>query len=642
MLAQIRTFAKSAVAKVLLALLVCSFAVFGIADVFRTGAVKDAVIQAGPRKVTAVQFKQRFDQFRKDIEQRQNGGMPITMEQIAQAGLDRAVADQVAVAEAMGAEMTRIGIIPSDKQVLAEIRKTPAFFDQVSGLFDRPTYQQKLNEIGLTEASYESELRDEIAQQHLVSGLAAGLVPPRTYLASVAAYNGEARDITWFPLNPAITGAPVKPTDLQLAAYVKDNAARFTKPELRLLSFVRFSSAEVAKTLTASDADVLKRFNFEKDTLSKPETRSLVEVPVKDAAAGAKAADLLRMGQDPAAVAKAVGSEPVVYTDAPKGAISDRKIADVAFGPLKQGDVAGPTQGSLGMAVVKITKVTPGVAATLADSRAKIEDEIKKDQATEKVYQTVQKYDDARSGGANMAEAAKQAGVPVLPIMVPLTAQGTTLQGQNANIPPKLIQSAFSLPQSGESEVIDLGGGEYAAVRVDKVLPSALASLDEVRNAATQMFVIAQMRTKLQAKADAITAALKKGQTMDQAAASVGAKAVTVTNLRRDNQGQTWSNDFMSKLFTAKPGEVVVGPDNRLGLVVARLDKAYTAPTQELAVQAESQRDMFRELLFEDLSQAARSSARTTIKTKIDYAQARTAIGLEADAPGAPPAGAKK
>ncbi|HTK35445.1 MAG TPA: SurA N-terminal domain-containing protein [Caulobacteraceae bacterium] len=639
MLAQIRSFAKSPVATILLGLLVVSFAVFGIADVFRNHSVKDAVVEAGARTIGSAQYKQMFDRYKKDVEQ-QNGGQPVSTEQAVAAGADRGLADSLAQSEAFAALVTKLGVNPSDKLVVGELRKQSAFFDPVSGKFDKQTYETRLQENGLTGAAYEQLLRDQIAQGQLLSGLAAGLTTPRTYMAAIAAYNREGRDVTWFALAPSLAGPLAKPTDADLAAYIKKNAPRFTKPELRQLSFVRFSPAEFAQAVPVPEAEVLKRFNFEKDALSIPETRSFVQVPVKTAAAGANAADLLRKGADPEQVAKSLGVNTVSYADAPKTAVSDRKIADTVFGPVKAGDVIGPTQGALGLAVVKVTKVGAGHQATLDEARAKITGEIQKEGATEKVYQIVQKYEDARSGGANMAEAAQKSGAKVMPYPVPLTAQGTNLQGQPMPIPPKLVQAAFALPQSGDSEVIDLGQGEYAAVRVDKVMKSALAGVDEVRPAASQMLMFETQQKALAAKADALTAAIKKGQTMAQAAASVGATVQTAADVQRSAAGKTFSNDFMQKLFGAKPGEVFVGQDQKLGLVLGRLDKIATGPPAELAAQVEVQRDDFRNVLFNDFTAAARIAARQEIKPTVDYAKARTALGLEALPAG--PAGAKK
>ena len=52
MLASIRAFAKSPAAAVLIGLLVVSFAVFGIRDVFKGQAAGDAVVKVGSRSLS--------------------------------------------------------------------------------------------------------------------------------------------------------------------------------------------------------------------------------------------------------------------------------------------------------------------------------------------------------------------------------------------------------------------------------------------------------------------------------------------------------------------------------------------------------------------------------------------------------------
>ena len=638
MLAQIRTFAKSPIAMGILGLLVISFLVFGIGDVFRTGAIKDSVIQAGSRSLGAAQFKQRFDTYRKQVEQQQNNGQPITTEQAAAAGLDKGLVDQLAYGESFGELYRRLGVIPADTLVVSELRKNPSFFDNITGKFDRPTYQGRLQQAGMTETEFEGVLRDEIAQTHFISGLASGLTVPRTYVASLAAYAREGRDFSWFNLSPGLAGPPAQPTDAQLLAYVKQNAPIFTKPELRLFTLVRFSPSQIAPSLKVDEVAVKKRFEFEKDTLSIAETRSFVQIPVKDAAAAAQAVTRLKAGENPDAVAKALGVQTASYVDAPKTAVSDRKVADAAFG-LKVGDVAGPVQGSIGLQVVKVTKINAGHQATLEEARAKVEAEVRKDAATEKVYDQVQKYEDARTGGATLAEAAMKLGVPAIQVPIPVTAQGADLAGRSLGAPPKLMEAVFMLTEKGESEVLDLGEGEYAAVRVDKVFPAGLASLDEVRTAATQRYILEDMTKRLKARADAIEAQVKKGQTMAQAAASVGAKLETAAGVRREQAGKAYSADLMNKVFLAKPGDVVVGDASQLGFIVARLDKVNPPSPAELAPLIEQQRANFRNALFDDMGFAARNAARAEIKPRVDYARARTAIGLEAEA--APAAGGK-
>ena len=65
---------------------------------------------------------------------------------------------------------------------------------------------------------------------------------------------------------------------------------------------------------TADPAELQKLYDFKKDTLSKPELRSVVQIPVKNAGQVQQVAQRLRGGEDPAAIAKSVGSSAVVHS----------------------------------------------------------------------------------------------------------------------------------------------------------------------------------------------------------------------------------------------------------------------------------------------------------------------------------------
>jgi peptidyl-prolyl cis-trans isomerase D len=627
MIANFRRFAKSGFATVLIGLLIVSFGVWGVRDVFK-GQVTNQVIVAGKRTLGPQDFKVEFDRARKGLEQQV--GQPVSQEMAVENKFDVRLLDELATRESFTALLQKIGVHPSDKLISEQIEKIPAFFDRVSGRFDKTLYAQTLGQNNLTVPRFESGIRDEIAQQHVVSAMVNGLRVPRAYGALGAIYETESRDVGYFPLDPRAVPPVTPPTDAQLTKFMNENAAALMKPEFRILTVVRFSPAVMGAGLPITDADIQKQFDFRKDTLNKPELRSLVQIPGKDAKTAQAIAARLTKGEDAAAIARSVGVEAIVYADKPKTAIADPKVGVAAFN-MAAGAVQ-VVQGDLGPAVVKVDKITPGHVATIAEVRPMLEAEARKTVAAEKVEALSQKYDDAHAGGASLSESAQKAGAPTLTVG-PVSAQGGDPQGQRAaNVSPKLVQVAFSLPQGGESEIEDEGNGEYFAVRVEKIIPKALPTLDEVRARLTQVWMARETAKALQAKADQLVERLKKGESLDAVAASVNAQVSHAAGLTRQNaaQNKELSQDALAKAFGAKAGEVFTAENAKaFGLVVGKLEALRAPVPVQIARITEDSRPQMSMAIFREIGVDARKAARDTVKPKIYPNVARAALGLE-------------
>jgi peptidyl-prolyl cis-trans isomerase D len=630
MLQAIRAFAKSWVAAVLIGLLIVSFAVFGINDVFR-GNMSDAVVTAGDRTVSSADFKREFDTQKGRIEQQM--GQPIPLETAVENGLDRRVLEFVATREAFAGLLQKVGIRPSDKLIVSEIAKIPAFFDQVSGRFDKTQYQQRLSENGMSTETFERMMRDELAEQHLGTAIVQGIRVPRAYSALAAIYALESRDVAYFTVDPANVAQPAPPTDAQLTAFMKENAAQLTRPEFRVLTVARFSPALVAANVAIDEAELKKRYDFRKDTLSTPETRTIVQIPAKDPATAQQIVARLGRGENPLTVAKSVGVDALTYENKPQSAIPDRKAGAAAFG-MQAGQVA-PVQGDLGVSVIKVIAVVPGRVVTLEEARPALEAELRKDAAAEKVYAQSQAYDDAHQAGGSLAEAAQKAGVPSITIG-PLSAQGRDQQGQPvAGLTQKLVETAFSLPAGGESEVTEAGQGEYFAVRVERIIPPSMPPLAEVKPQLTRVWMLRELAKRMQARADELAARVRKGETLEAVAASIGSQVNRIAALDRRSAGQNReaSQDLLAKVFTAKPGEVFTAENARFGFVVGRLQNVSAGEGPTLARMTEEARPQMTVALFRELEETARNAARQEMKVKINEARARTALGLEPIAP---------
>jgi len=635
MLAAIRAFAKSWVAAVLMVLLIVSFALFGIRDVFNHTSMSDAVISAGPRTVTSADFKREFDNYKSQAEQQM--GQPISAQVAADNGLDRKVLDALATREAFSVLLEKIGLRPSAKLVVSQIAKIPAFFNPVSGQFDKQQYQQRLGENGLTPAKFEGILRDELAEQHLAAGLANSMQVPQAYSAMAAIYALESRDVAFFAVDPSKVAPPAPPTDADLNGFIKQNAAQLTRPEFRQLTLVRFSPQMVPANQPVDPAKLQKLYDFRKDTLSTPETRTLVQIPAKDSATAQQVDARLARGEAPAAIAKSLGVDAITYDNKPQSAIADRKLGAAAF-KMPAGQAA-PVQGDLGMAVVKVLSVTPGRAVTLEEARPALEAQLRKDAAAEKVYALSQAYDDAHQKGGTLPEAAQKVGVPTV-ALGPVSKEGRDIQGQPVpGLNQKLMDTAFSLPAGGESDVVDAGGGEYFAVRVDKVIPPAVPSLNEIRPQLTRYWMMREMAKRMEARAEALAARVRKGESLEAVAASAGAQVAHTPALTRQTAGQTpgASQDLLGKVFNAKTGDVFTAQGTGFAFVVGKLEAVRPGDAATLAQMTAAARGQMTSTIFREIGDSARVSARNEVKVKVDYNRARTAIGLEpVAAPGQP------
>ena len=648
MTGSLRPAARNPLGIALMGLLMLGFLLLGgggggkFPDAFST-ANTDAVVVAGSHTVSARDFKRVFDQQKERLDQQAHESVP--MDLLVENGFDQQLLNGMAQDQAQAELLARSGIAPAPSLIDAEIRKLPFAFDKVTGKFSEQQFTQFLASQGITPRQAQAEITDEIAQNHFTDALEAGFRAPRIYAALSALKGLENRDISYFTLSPSAVPAPAPPSDAQLIAFMKAHAAQLTLPELRVITLVRFSAKALEPTLTVDPAAVAKAFAFEKDTLSTPETRSLIDIPVKSPAQGAQAAARLARGEDPEAIARSFGVEPITYADKPQSAIADAKLAAAAFS-MKPGQALGPVQGDLGLAALKVVKVTPGAAATLASAMPRVEAEVRTRQAKDLAYRSSQKFDDARQAGATIVAAAQKAGVPAVSVG-PITANGLGLDGKpNPLVTDKILQSAFAAAAGEDVDIEDAGPGEYFALHVDRGIPPALPALEQKRVELTQAYMRERFLEALKARADTLMDAMRKGGSIEQAAAQVGGHVTHQVAMERiqAQQYKALGRDFLQGIFQAAPGDVFAAPAPD-GVFIAKLEAVRPGDVTAMARAVQAIEGRASEEYLRDLSEAAKAAAQLKVQTTINLRLARQALNLDAATLaklGAKPGGAAK
>ena len=645
MLRLFRAFAKSWFGPVIMGLLVLAFGILGAGGVrsVLSGHIAQAVVQAGSHTVTEPQFQKMFERNRQAYEERTGQAYPL--EEALKEGADKGMLQDLAQQTAYLEMLSQSGIKPSDDVVATELRRqaesgeSPELarvFDSVTGRFKPELLEQLLRTNGVTVEEFQRELADSIADQEFGSAARQGFEPPRIYAAVQAALLMETRDVTFFVIPAASIPPPPPPTDAQLNALIQQFRDRLMLPERRKLTVVRFSAKALAPTMPVDPAAVRQQFEAQKAKYAKPELRSLVEIPLNDPKTAAAVQAGLAKGLDPTAVAKSVGVDAITYTDQPQSAIADGKAAAVAF-TMQAGQVSGPVQGDFKTVILKVTKITPGQAPDINAAKAQIVADLQESEAVDKVYDLSQKFEDLRQGGASLADAAAKVGASAISLG-PVSADGKDLTGQvNPALTPKLLKSAFQLQQGADSDIEqDADKGEYYAVHVDQVIPPSPPGLDEkgVRAFLTQAYYQQTIVTSLQKKAADATAALQKGQSFDQVAASFGAHVAHQVGLQRVTAQQyagVMGQEFLAQIFGQKPGQVfTAGSDPLKGLVVARVDAVRPGEPRQVAAVLENVRQRSLDEYLKGVQQTVAEAAVKMVKPSTDIDLAHSAMGVDA------------
>ena len=635
MITLFRNFARSKWAAVLLVLV-------GFAVVF-TGAQMDVfanlgpkhVITAGDRSVDQATFRTDFDRIRENLAKQ--AGRPLTNDDLIKENIQVRYLTEQTRRLGFLEWAWQAGVRPGKQLVLKEIRAIPAFFNQVTGQFDEAQYQQALAAQNVTPVQLEQEFRDQYTTNHFGAAVFAGVRMPRVYGALLASRALESRDGRWFTVTQAMAGTATAPTDAQLTAFLTENAAQLRRPEFRIASVVLFSPGQAALTAPIPEARIVERFNFRKDALSTPETRTFTTLTAPTKAAADRIAAALRAGQTPAQAGQANGGiRPADFTATPRSAVPDPAVAASVFG-LAPNQVSDPIQGRVGFTVARVSAIAPAAPATLDSAREALIAELREEDAKGQVFTKVEQYEKARTEGKTLDQAAQAVGARIVQLP-PFTQDGKLPDGQPMNAPPQILETAWKLSMGGESEVVDAGQGQYFVLRLDDVRPAAVPALSEVREPLAQRWVQRENARRLSAKAEELAGRVRSGQDIAAVAASAGATLTNRSGLQQNPQTQTEIGEgVLQGLFGQRKGQVFAGAASETTFVVGRVDNIRPATPVLAAPVAEQVRARMAQDFANAAVEASFDAAALRVKAKNDPALALEALGVTAPAAGSAP-----
>ncbi len=637
MISILREFTKSWIFRLLIAAVIASFAIFGMRDLF-TPVGDDTVVMAGKRKIDTYEFMQRYDNIKQSNAQR---GRVFTNEDFVNQGNDVRMLDELSKQEALAAWFDKLGVKPSDKMILAEIAKIPAFFSGVTGKFDKDAYRQRLGMAKITEDEFQQEKSDDIAAQQYMQAAVAGLRAPRIYATAAATMMAQTRDASFFSVTEQNITMPAPPTADELAAYYKDQAANIAQPEIRQASVIQFAPAVFAKSIPISDADLQAAYKFRLDSLSTPETRSFVQISAPDVSTANRIAAQLRAGGDPATVAKNAKGTLIDNADKPKSAITDAKLADAVFA-MKTGDVSGPIQGDLGIAVVRMGDIHIGSTPSFDRVKAQLMGELQQEKAADKVNQIVHQFQDAHDAGEDFAVTAQKLGLQIT-ALPPMSKDGKGFDSMGwpavdktgqpldygKQIPDQILKGIFDLAPGGSSDVIELGNGMYVALRLDQVRPAGPLPFDDRMKAElARSWLTDKVSAAVSAKADEALARINNGEPFAKVAADLKSPVQNLTGVDRQSAGQKLGA-LAGRIFGTDEGKSFEAQYAPTRFAIGHIDGVHQPDPAAANIASASMSQQMTGSIAGDIQQLTQAGAEAAMKPKTFRAVADRALDVK-------------
>lgn len=581
MLDSMRKSAGGPVAKALMGLLVISFAVWGVNDVFR-GYSSTAIATVGGEDISVDRYQRSLDEKIRQASER--FGQPLTRAQAHQFGLDAATISELVGLAAFDIGAKQAGLAVGDKVVAQNITSDPALAGTF-GKFDRENFDMQLQRMGVTEKAFIDDRRKFLVRMQLNGALEAAVDVPVTMVDAIATYQGETRDAAYFILPPSSVGKIDDPDEKTLDAYYKKAAIHFTIPETRDFSIMELNPDDLAKAITFSDEDLKAAYEQRRDEFDVPEKRVVQQIPFATEEAAKAADEKLKSGTPVADIVKGLGltMSDVNLGSVPRNQMMAPELADAAFAQTS-GTYSDPIKGPLGYVILHVGEVTPAVPSTFDSAKAELAKKMASEKAHDEVYDVQNEIEDARAGGMTLKEAAEKNNLP-LTTFKGVTAAGKDIDGKEpANLPgyAELMKTVFGNGQGDQIPPSDNNAGGYYWVSVDNITPAKLQPLEEVRQKVVDLWKAETRKSKLQEMAQDLATRGDKGETMDKLAASVGRAALVSPDIKRASQSDTFSRLAVSRLFALPKGGFTSGPvgfgDSMLVMQVKSIDDPAVDP----------------------------------------------------------------
>jgi peptidyl-prolyl cis-trans isomerase D len=483
----------------LMLLIIPSFVLYGVERYNRFRESADVVAKVGKMDIT----RQEWDAAHRNEVDRLAASMPgidraVLETEAARLGtLERMVDERVLALAAQDAH-----IVTPDQRLARALTDDPAIaaLRRADGTLDAERYRELLRAQGLTPEAFEANVRADLARRQVTQGVSeSGFLSAAVADEALRAYF-EQREVQVAFFKPADFRSTIQVSDADVQRFYDENPKLFEAPEEVDVEYVVLDADAVARNIRLSEDDLRAYYEQNNAAQAQQEQRRASHIlltvdakatPEQKAAVRAQAQAILdELRKNPTRFAELAKTRSQDPGSAAKGGDLDFfgrgamvKPFEEAVFALKKGEISDLVETDFGFHIIQLTDVRAPVQQPFESVRARLEAELKRQQAERRFAEFAEDFSNMVYENADsFAPVTEKLGLAVRKATGLQRAGGVQKDAVLAS--PRLLAAIFAddaLRQKVNTRAVETAPNQMVSARVLAHRPAHTRPLDEVR-----------------------------------------------------------------------------------------------------------------------------------------------------------------
>ncbi|UPW16953.1 SurA N-terminal domain-containing protein [Agarivorans sp. TSD2052] len=563
MLEKLREGSQGPVAKIILGLVILSFALAGVGSYIATPSEQLAA-EVNGEAISRAEFDQAYQNERSRLEGQYGAAFnqlaadPAYMAQFRQNVLDRMVSERL-----LNQAAEKYGLRVSDAQVKSQILNMPEF--QVDGRFDNDRYLAVLYRANLQPSQFRDLIRNDLTRQQLQQALLGSEFALPSEAEMLVKLNQQTRDVRYVTVPVENFAQQQAPSEEDLKAYYEERKNTFQTEESVDVEYIVVDTSKIAEGVVVDEQDIQQFYDANSQSYTQAEKRKVAHIQISftddEAADKAKAEALLvkiNQGEDFAALAAEASDETFSAENGGElgwfeSGVLPTEFDSALFALANEGDVSEVVKTESGFHLIKLIEIETAQVKPLDDVKVQISQRLQQEQAQNTFYEQAQRLAEVSFEiPDSLVDVASETGLTVE------TVKGLTRSSANALLnQPQVINQLFNpdfIAEGLNSDAIQLEDDSSVVVRVMAHQAAEIKPFEEVEAQIAEGLTQSRSNKAAQDYADSLIAALQSGEGLDGLLYEQNLQVDSKVKVSRDSQD--FEPQVIRHLFMmAKPSE---------------------------------------------------------------------------------------